>query len=102
MARPRIDIELPREPFTTQTLEQRYPHLSITLIHKRLKEWIDLGQVKRVGKRPQESAQRKAWYLYEPVGISDRRNVRSQRLCGPAFPPTRSLPGGQIEGDAGW
>ena len=70
MARPRIDIQLPGESFTTQTLQERYPHLSITVIHQRIKEWQRRGQVRRIGKQPQATAQRKAWFLYEPTGAT--------------------------------
>jgi hypothetical protein len=68
MGRPRIDIQVPDRPFTTHTLEERYPHLSHTLIHKRVKEWLSGGKVKCIGKQQQEIAWQKAWFLYEPVG----------------------------------
>jgi hypothetical protein len=79
MARPRIDIQLPREPFTTQTLQERYPHLSVTVIHQRIKEWLIRGQVKQIGKRTQATAQRKAWFLYEPTGATGPAKGQAQR-----------------------
>jgi len=80
MGRPRIDIQLPDRPFTTHTLEERYPHLSHTLIHKRVKEWLSGGKVKCIGKQPQEIAWQKAWFLYEPVDSSRVPETGAQRV----------------------
>jgi hypothetical protein len=71
MGRPRIDISVPTGDFTTKTLEGMYPRLSTTVLRKRLKEWLDCGGVRLVGKRQQETAQQKAWYLYKAVSGSD-------------------------------
>jgi hypothetical protein len=80
MGRKRIDIPLPEGTFTTRTLEEQHPHLSITLLHNRLKEWLSRGQVRRIGTKPQELINRKAWYLYERVEASapSRRLQRSE------------------------
>ncbi|EDY16727.1 hypothetical protein CfE428DRAFT_5690 [Chthoniobacter flavus Ellin428] len=80
MSRPRIDIQVPDQPFTTHTLEERYPHLSHTLIHKRVKEWLSGGKVKCIGKQQQEIAQQKAWFLYEPVCGSRSPESRADQL----------------------
>ena len=63
MGRKRIEIDLPRSPFTTRDLEDKYPALSFNFFHVRLRELIQRGEVKIVGKRP-PVAKGKAWSLY--------------------------------------
>lgn len=67
MARKRIEIALPTTPFTTETLKDQNPLVSDSVITGRLNEWLETGRVRLAGKKRNEVAQRKAWFLYEPV-----------------------------------
>jgi hypothetical protein len=97
MGRKRIEILLPNGPFTTRTLEEQYPHVSDTVIHKRIQEWLKLGKVKCVGKRQQENVQQKAWYLYEPVRISNAKIAPAARATGRNRTPRVLKGGGKVD-----
>jgi hypothetical protein len=66
MGRKRIEIVLPRCPFTTRDLEDKYPELSFNFFHVRLREMMHLGEVKIIGKR-RPLGKGKAWSLYQKI-----------------------------------
>ena len=68
MGRNRIEIELPRRPFTTGDLAEQYPEVSSNVFHVRLRELVRSGEVRIVGKRRRET-KGKAWFLYERVRV---------------------------------
>jgi hypothetical protein len=64
MGRPRIDILIPANPFTTSDLKKQNPCVSAFVIQRNLQLWIAHGEVRRVGSRP-NVGRTKAFYIYK-------------------------------------
>jgi hypothetical protein len=66
MSRKRIDILIPRIPFTTKDLKQQNPRVSAFVIQRNLEEWISKGIARRTGSTP-GNGRVKAFYIYTPM-----------------------------------
>lgn len=64
MGRPRIDLLIPENPFTTSDLKEQNPCVSAFVIQRNLQQWIARGEVRRVGSKP-NVGRAKAFYIYE-------------------------------------
>jgi len=77
MGRRRIDILIPKVPFTTRDLKAQNPCVSAFVIHRNLQWWIAKGKVRRIGTEPHPGAG-KACYLYRAYNQTPARNLTEQ------------------------